>query len=134
VAVDFCEMALGICRYDGLDQVLDERLIDRVAKVYFVHGDDSLAPAIDPGPDTTLDPVSDPAPNPNPAPNRTVDQAPYGHDDAQRQATTSDEAPASPAPSAEPVPPGSTRPVATPRPEHRVAQPLQSRPIANPGR
>ena len=36
VAVDFCEMASGVLRYDELERRLDRRLIDRVAGVYFV--------------------------------------------------------------------------------------------------
>jgi hypothetical protein len=36
VAVDFCELAVGICRYDELPRRLNQRLIDRVAGVYFV--------------------------------------------------------------------------------------------------
>ncbi len=36
VAIDFCELALGVCRYDELERRLDKRLIDRVAGVYFV--------------------------------------------------------------------------------------------------
>lgn len=36
VAVDFCELAEGICRYDELERRLDRRLIDRIAGVYFV--------------------------------------------------------------------------------------------------
>lgn len=36
VAVDFCELAVGICRYDELPRRLTQRLIDRVAGVYFV--------------------------------------------------------------------------------------------------
>ncbi len=38
VAVDFCELAIGVCEYDGLELRLDDRLIDRVAAVYFVQG------------------------------------------------------------------------------------------------
>ncbi len=36
VAIDFCDLAVGICRYDDLDMQLTSRLIDRVANVYFV--------------------------------------------------------------------------------------------------
>ncbi|MGH1488363.1 MAG: AAA family ATPase [Acidimicrobiales bacterium] len=43
VAVDFCELAVGICRYDELPRRLSKRLIDRVAGVYFVR--DVTAPA-----------------------------------------------------------------------------------------
>ncbi len=35
IAVDFCELMLGICEYEGLPRVLDEEMIDRVAEVYF---------------------------------------------------------------------------------------------------
>ncbi len=38
VAIDFCQMAVGICNYHGLSPVLDRRLIDQVASVYFVQG------------------------------------------------------------------------------------------------
>ncbi len=53
VAVDFCELALGICSYDNLDLDLTSRLIDRVADVYFVQSsgppisDEYLAPEAD---------------------------------------------------------------------------------------
>ena len=36
VAIDFCDLAVGICHYDDLDMKLTSRLIDRVANVYFV--------------------------------------------------------------------------------------------------
>lgn len=36
VAIDFCELAVSICRYDGLPFVLDRPLIDRVANLCFV--------------------------------------------------------------------------------------------------
>lgn len=38
VAVDFCEMALSICTYDGSARALTPDLIDRVSAVYFVRG------------------------------------------------------------------------------------------------
>lgn len=37
LAVDFCELALGICEYEDMARVLDTRMIDRVASVYFVN-------------------------------------------------------------------------------------------------
>lgn len=43
VAVDFCELAVGICRYDDLPRHLNQRLIDRVAGVYFVRRDAAAA-------------------------------------------------------------------------------------------
>ncbi len=36
VAVDFCEMMKGIALYEGMPQVLDRTMIDRVADVYFL--------------------------------------------------------------------------------------------------
>ncbi len=36
LAVDFCELALGVCEYETLPQNLDTRMVDRVASVYFV--------------------------------------------------------------------------------------------------
>ncbi len=50
VAIDFCELALGICRYDELERRLDERLIDRVAAVYFVRQEAMPAPPAVPEP------------------------------------------------------------------------------------
>ena len=37
LAVDFCELAIGICEYEGIPRNLDTRMIDRVAGVYFVN-------------------------------------------------------------------------------------------------
>ncbi|NNE96303.1 MAG: hypothetical protein HKN24_09775, partial [Acidimicrobiales bacterium] len=37
LAVDFCELALGICEYEGAARNLDQAMIDRVASVYFVN-------------------------------------------------------------------------------------------------
>ncbi|MDH4277517.1 MAG: AAA family ATPase [Acidimicrobiia bacterium] len=42
VAVDFCELAVSICSYDGLPMVLDRSLIDRVADLCFVKEPDGL--------------------------------------------------------------------------------------------
>ena len=36
VAIDFCELAVSICSYDGLPLILDRPLIDRVADLCFV--------------------------------------------------------------------------------------------------
>lgn len=36
LAVDFCELTLAVCRYEGWETVLDKEMIDRVAEVYFV--------------------------------------------------------------------------------------------------
>lgn len=64
VAVDFCEMAVGICRYDGMPMTLDHRLIERVAAVYFVQ---SAAPGLAaPAAPTPADPTPS-APTPAPA-------------------------------------------------------------------
>ena len=46
VAIDFCDLAVGICQYDDLDMKLTSRLIDRVANVYFVR---DIAPPPDGG-------------------------------------------------------------------------------------
>ncbi len=43
VAVDFCDLMLGICKYEGMAPVLDIPMINRVAGVYFV-SDGSKAP------------------------------------------------------------------------------------------
>ncbi|MDH3293393.1 MAG: hypothetical protein OER95_03620, partial [Acidimicrobiia bacterium] len=46
VAIDFCELALSICRYDGLPLTLNRPLIDRVASICFVKPpDDEERPA-----------------------------------------------------------------------------------------
>ncbi len=45
VAVDFCDMMLGVCRYEGLAPVLDIAMINRVAGVYFVS--DGVQPAVE---------------------------------------------------------------------------------------
>lgn len=45
VAVDFCELAVGICRYDGMPPNLDHRLIERVAAVYFVKSPGAVSAA-----------------------------------------------------------------------------------------
>jgi hypothetical protein len=37
IAVDFCDLSIGICQYEGTPRVLDKALIDRVAAVYFVN-------------------------------------------------------------------------------------------------
>jgi len=41
VAIDFCELAVSICSYDGLPMVLDRPLIDRVAELCFVRDPES---------------------------------------------------------------------------------------------
>ena len=45
VAIDFCDLAIGICRYDDLEMKLTSRLIDRVANVYFVRNSQPAANA-----------------------------------------------------------------------------------------
>lgn len=42
VAIDFCELAVSICSYDGLPMVLDRSLIDRVADLCFVKNPDAI--------------------------------------------------------------------------------------------
>ncbi len=44
VAIDFCEMAVSICDYDGLPLVLDRSLIDRVAELCFVKDPEHMTP------------------------------------------------------------------------------------------
>jgi len=72
IAVDFCELMLGICEYDGLPRVLDEEMIDRVAGVYFTRdvemgptraGGGSI-PVIDPEPVEAEFPAAAPPPAP----------------------------------------------------------------------
>ncbi len=62
VAVDFCDLAVGISSYHGTAAALDRRMIDRVAAVYFVRSaDDDRAPA-----PAAAAPVAAPAPAPQP--------------------------------------------------------------------
>ncbi|NNE73160.1 MAG: AAA family ATPase [Acidimicrobiales bacterium] len=44
LAIDFCELMLGICAYEGVPKVFDEAMIDRVADVYFVDPDLQMGP------------------------------------------------------------------------------------------
>ncbi len=37
LAVDFCDLALGVCEYESRARALDTKMIDRVASVYFVN-------------------------------------------------------------------------------------------------
>lgn len=39
VAVDFCDLAVGIARYHGSASALDQRMIDQVSNVYFVRSE-----------------------------------------------------------------------------------------------
>jgi hypothetical protein len=39
VAIDFCEMASGVLRYDEASRTVDHRLVDRIASLYFVRSD-----------------------------------------------------------------------------------------------
>ena len=36
LGVDFCELAVAICNFEGTDQVMDVEMVDRVADLYFV--------------------------------------------------------------------------------------------------
>ncbi len=45
LAVDFCDLMIGVCTYEGLPRVLDKAMIDRVASVYFVNEADGAATA-----------------------------------------------------------------------------------------
>ena len=101
VAIDFCELAIGICRYDGLERVLDERLIDRVAGVYFGQSDDPS-----PVPATRLSTALAEAPSPTalPAPPSSEASQPGG---GPRPATA-------PRPEHRIAPPAQTRPIANP--------------------
>lgn len=49
VANDLCELAVGVCQYDRLAHQLNERLIDRVASVYFVRSEEYPAPETNEG-------------------------------------------------------------------------------------
>ena len=53
VAVDFCEMALGICAYDGSPKALTPDMIDRVANLYFVRTWSAGGSSLGPGPGTS---------------------------------------------------------------------------------
>lgn len=46
VAVDFCELMLGVCAYEGIPRRLDRTMIDRVAAVYFLNEGDDPAIAV----------------------------------------------------------------------------------------
>ena len=45
LAIDFCDLMIGICTYEGIPRVLDKPMIDRVAGVYFVNEEDGAATA-----------------------------------------------------------------------------------------
>lgn len=112
VAVDFCELADGICAYDGVAPVLDGGLIDRVANVYFVRdvgsgpgasSDGATAP-------TGPQPRSAPAqaqPASSGAPTRpTVPTPPGGRPEVDRAPATAPSGPPDPQPAATPPRPG----------------------------
>lgn len=42
VAVDFCDLMIGICNYEGFPRKLDTKMIDRVASVYFLQDPDEF--------------------------------------------------------------------------------------------
>ncbi len=114
VAVDFCDLAVGIARYHGAACALDQRMIDLVADVYFVQSGDD-APAV------AADPRDLPAPPPS--------------------AATAPAAPTAPAPASERVPdqtgPASQEPLPVPAPvppESRAPIPaaVPSAPLASP--
>ncbi|MEM7272340.1 MAG: AAA family ATPase [Actinomycetota bacterium] len=69
VAIDICELAIGMCEYDGLSHRLNARLIDRVASVYFVQGADG-APVLAPSAKQVVDGADaeeiEPDPGPDP--------------------------------------------------------------------
>ncbi len=52
IAVDFCELMIGICAYEGVARVLDDEMIDRVAEVYFTKDVDMGPTAARSGPGT----------------------------------------------------------------------------------
>lgn len=69
VAIDICELAIGICRYERINPVLDRRLIDRAASVSFVTGDRRRPQPADSTPATAPTPAPaavDPAHRPGP--------------------------------------------------------------------
>lgn len=45
IAIDFCDLMIGICTYEGIPRVLDRAMIDRVASVYFVNEEDGASTA-----------------------------------------------------------------------------------------
>jgi hypothetical protein len=48
LAVDFCELTLAVCEYEGCERVLDPDMIDRVAELYFVQQAPDDGPGEDP--------------------------------------------------------------------------------------
>lgn len=46
VAVDFCDLMIGVCNYEGVPRKLDSAMIDRVSAVYFLQDPVELAEAI----------------------------------------------------------------------------------------
>lgn len=85
VAVDFCEMMKGIASYEGIPQVLDRAMIDRVAGVYFLTEDSEPSfgtPAETPTaaqaatPAAAAPAATPPAASPQPQPASATAQAP----------------------------------------------------------
>jgi len=147
VAVDFCDLAVGICRYHGAASVLDQRMIDLVADVYFVQsGEDTAAPVAEPSelPAPVPAPARTQNPAPAPAPAQDQPQAPTQTPAAaptqtppQNQPQPSTEAPmpaavpSAPLASSPPLPPPvpSTQPAA---PAHQPPMPA-GQPVARQG-
>ncbi len=120
VAVDFCDLAVGICRYHGTASILDQALIDQVASVYFVQSGES-EPARTAGDGAPPVPAPAPSASPEPGPH----PAPV--------------APAGPSPSSAPTdrsmpvaPPTSPQPAAPVEPSAPVADPSEHRPSDRP--
>ncbi|MDA3039494.1 MAG: hypothetical protein O3C27_08165 [Actinomycetota bacterium] len=74
VAVDFCELMLGICRYEGMAPVLEIPMINRVAGVYFV-SDGSKAPL---EPTSQMHPATQPMAQATPRPQQPAAAPPVG--------------------------------------------------------
>lgn len=108
VAVDFCEMMIGVAQYEGLPLTLDRQMIDRVAAVYFFSEDSGVpvqAKATDQSPAAgsappaagSAPPAATPTPTPVPAPATAAPNgqaSPLTQPSPARRATSSEPAPA----------------------------------------
>ncbi len=96
VAVDFCELAVGICRYDELPRRLTNRLIDRVAGVYFVRDDKQTSKPVPPPP-SQQSATQQTAPQ-QPVPQQPAPQQPAPQQAVPQQAVPQQSVPQQPAP------------------------------------
>ncbi|MEL6980896.1 MAG: AAA family ATPase [Actinomycetota bacterium] len=111
VAVDFCDLAVGIAAYHGTASALDPRMIDQVAAVYFVRSESEDGPSL---PRTGTDqPLATPPPMPTPPTNPARAEA--GR-------------PPHPAPMA--APPGGPTAAQPPVPAQASTQPMPTQPSA----